>query len=170
MDQDMEDTEPDAQGSDPFDNLQDSDTTTLGESTEELPQPETEPMDPGRDEPMEPEAARASTSTGGSNPQSKETLISRYPTLTYGLQETHTTILPYTTWFSVVGTKKSAGLQYAARLNSIWDMVPNTIQNIAAGSTHAPAARGFFNRPVGSGLTVTTNAAFPHEYGKEINI
>ena len=46
----------------------------------------------------EPAAARASASSGG-NQVSKETQISIPPTLTYGLQETHTTILPWRCWF-----------------------------------------------------------------------
>ena len=50
-----------------------------------------------------PTAAAARTSgTSGNNNVSKETPISTYPSLTYGLQETHTTILPWTGWVSII--------------------------------------------------------------------
>lgn len=77
------------------------------------------------DDPM-PEAslaARAGTSSSGSSQVSKETPISSYPSISYGLPETHTCILPHTTWLTAVGLSKSAGLPLKIRMNSPYDMI-----------------------------------------------
>ena len=65
---------------------------------------------------------------GAGNAVSKETMVSPYPSLSYGLQETHTTVLPWTGWFSVCNLDKEAPVQLPIRMNSPIDMV-----NIACG-------------------------------------
>lgn len=108
----------------------------------------------------EPEAARASVAaSGGNSAQSKETPISRYPTLTYGLQETHTTILPWKGWVSYAWLDKSAPLKLSLRLNSIWDIFPTSVENLTSGATIA--AKAFYNRPIGTGAVNAATATFP---------
>ena len=108
----------------------------------------------------EPEAARVgAASSGGNNPQSKETPISIYPTLTYGLQETHTTILPWSGWVSFGWLDKSTPLKLALRMNAIWDIFPNTITDLASGGSIA--AKAWHNRPIGTSSANTANAVFP---------
>ena len=58
--------------------------------------------DEGGDEPM----ALARIGNGGMNSVSKETPISSYPNLSYGLPETHTTIIPWTGWITSSLTRK----------------------------------------------------------------
>ena len=65
----------------------------------------------------------ATTGPAGNNPQSKETQISTYPSLSYGFQETHTTIIPWTGWLSVIGLTTSNPQQLQIRMNSICDWI-----------------------------------------------
>lgn len=97
--------------------------------------------------PIQPEAAsRQATSSGGNSGISKETPISSYPSLTYGLQETHTTILPWTCWISAGGLDKTTPAQLRIRMNAIQDMLDVTTE--AAPSSSTPATtKGFYNRP-----------------------
>ena len=89
----------------------------------------------GGDEPMQ-EAARM---PGGDNMQSKETPISPYPTLTYGLQETHTTILPWTGWLSANELDYATPVQLPIRMNAIHDMVPITTGTDPAAGVSYPS-------------------------------
>nr|QJI53844.1 MAG: capsid protein [Parvo-like hybrid virus UC4] len=95
-----------------------------------------------RDEAMpEAQAQRASGGTGG-NQVSKETPIS-IATPSYGLQETHTTILPWTGWISVAALDKQAAAQLKVRMNTPWDMLD--VQTEAAPSDGAlPITKGFY--------------------------
>lgn len=71
-------------------------------------------------------AARSSSAaSGGNNPVSKETPISNYPSLSYGLQETHTTILPWTGWLTVALGKplETAPVQLKLRMNTPYDFI-----------------------------------------------
>lgn len=108
-------------------------------------------------EPME--QARMAQTTTGANSVSKETPISRYPSLTYGLQETHTTIIPWRTWFSVGYLDHADPVRAEFRLNAIWDMMITTITAITAGSSIG--AKGLYNRPVGPAGATQANADFP---------
>lgn len=81
--------------------------------------------------------------TSGNNNVSKETPISNYPTLNYGLQETHTTILPYKTWFSVYRADTGTPIQVGIRMNSIVDMM----SGLSMGNATTTLAKGFYNRP-----------------------
>lgn len=85
---------------------------------------------------------QASSSSGNSN-VSKETPISNYPTLNYGLQETHTTILPYKTWFSVYRADTGTPIQVGIRMNSIVDMMSGLSMNNATSAL----GKGLYNRP-----------------------
>lgn len=67
--------------------------------------------------------ALAASSGGGPNSVSKETPISNYPSLTYGLQETHTTILPWTGWLSAARLDKDTPVVLELRMNTPYDMV-----------------------------------------------
>ena len=90
-------------------------------------------------------AQRAGTAaaTGGSNPVSKETPISNYPTLTYGLQETHTTILPWTGYLTVAEVDKGTPAQLRIRMNAIWDMIDVTTGTSPADGAAFPS-KGFY--------------------------
>jgi len=133
----------------------------LGSLPELPPDEEDEPMDGGTettDAPMA-EAARTAAGPGGSNPVSKETPISNFPTLTYGLQETHTTILPWTGWCSYGWLDKDSPLQIKLSMNSIWDMFPNAVFELASGGSIA--AKAIHNRPVGTSGANVAGAVFP---------
>lgn len=116
----------------------------------------------------EPEAqlARMGGGTGPGNPVSKETPISIYPTLTYGLQETHTTILPWTGYFSIVGSDLSTPTVQEIRLTQPHDIL---ITQPAAPPTGATAGwtKGIFSKKFNDsskctdGASVSTTASFP---------
>lgn len=70
----------------------------------------------------------AAFSGGGSGPngQSKETPVSNPPSITYGLQETHTTILPWNGWLSAQLLDYGTAVKLPIRMNAPVDMVPIT--------------------------------------------
>ena len=98
------------------------------------------------DDPMGEEVNARSSAGGGQNPQSKETPISRYPTLTYGLQETHTTILPFTFWFSSACHTAGAPAVMKIRLNSIYDFIGSEVETLGIGDTPVTATN--YARPI----------------------
>lgn len=108
----------------------------------------------GEDVDMGESAMRSS----GTNPQSKETAISPYPTLTYGLQETHTTILPFTYWFSAACTSTVTPSVHKIRLNSVYDFVLTAVTSLAESAQPTPGA--CHNRPIGPNGTGAFNT-FP---------
>lgn len=95
-------------------------------------------------------AARASSS-GGSNPVSKETEVSTYPNLSYGLPETHTCILPWTGWLSVAKLKTSTPVQIRVRMNSPADMI-----DCATNDSTAALTQGVYNQPIKEDGTLAT--------------
>lgn len=108
------------------------------------------PMDAsGTVEPV-PEAAAARSSGGGGGPSavSKETPISNYPSLSYGLQETHTTILPWNGWCSMAIAEFAnlTPVQMKIRMNTVWDMFNTTLAASPAINT-APTANGLYGVP-----------------------
>lgn len=116
----------------------------------------------GRGEP-DAEMAAARAGEGGASGVSKETPISQYPSLSYGLQETHTTILPWTGWLSGTGVGKTVPLQLRMRMNAPWDIADTTtITTPAAGSV--PAELGFVAKPLGVRGEVS-GSAYPEEFG-----
>ena len=91
------------------------------------------PMPPAGD-PNDPPQAMARAGGGGNNPVSKETPISRYPTLTYGLQETHTTILPWEAYFSATKLDHTAPVVAELRLTQPFDCLKTSLTGLTAGS------------------------------------
>ena len=113
-----------------------------------------------QDDPMQGEqlmAARAGG--GGNNPVSKETPISQGVGLSYGLPETHTAIIPWTTFVSYGFLDHDAPLQLQLRMNAIWDMMANSVTTLASAGTIA--AKAFHTRPVGPGGVNTALMTFP---------
>ena len=107
-------------------------------------------------------AARVS-SGGGPNMPSKETPISNYPSLTYGFQETHTTILPWTGWIMASKLDTAQPVQLVVRMNTPVDMVP--ISTIATPSLPAtPSTKGFYTTPSAEDGTFS-NLGFPETMG-----
>lgn len=104
-----------------------------------------DPMDAsGQVEPVA-EAAARSGGGGAGNPVSKETPISNYPSLSYGLQETHTTILPYVAWMTLKLSKTDLVAQkLEIRLNTVWDMLNTTI-TAPPGAGVAFGTPGFYS-------------------------
>lgn len=102
--------------------------------------------DGGGDEPME---MVARIGGGGPNSVSKETPISPYPSLTYGLQETHTTILPWTGWLTgcvAPSASTQTPLQLKIRMNTPYDMLDVTVgTNPADGTLFTGGA--FYSKP-----------------------
>lgn len=99
----------------------------------------------GRADPQDNQLALAANSGGGGGiqGQSKETPISIPPSITYGLQETHTTILPWTGWVSCVALDYAAPVQLPIRMNGVNDILPfTTLSNPAAGA--AFGAKGIY--------------------------
>jgi len=99
------------------------------------------------DDPMGEEVSARSSAAGGQNPQSKETPISRYPTLTYGLQETHTTILPFTFWFSSACHTTGVPAVMKIRLNSIYNFITSPVDG-ALASGGIPVTATNYSRPI----------------------
>lgn len=95
-------------------------------------------------------AARASTASSG-NPVSKETEISIYPNLSYGLPETHTCILPWTGWLSVAKLKTNTPCQLRIRMNS-----PNDMLDVTTNNSGTTIAQGFYNQPIKEDGTLAT--------------
>jgi hypothetical protein len=105
----------------------------------------------GTPEPGPTEAARFTS--GGQSSQSKETPISRYPTLTYGLQETHTTVLPFTAYLTAASMDKGTPIQFRIHINRPTQMVDGPANITATPADGAIATvKGLYNVPLnGSG-------------------
>jgi hypothetical protein len=88
----------------------------------------------------EPEAAMARAGGDSGNTVSKETPISIYPSLSYGIQDTHTTILPWTGFCSVWGLDDDTPVQIKLRMNSPYAFFPNTTLDKTAA-----LAKGIYN-------------------------
>lgn len=68
--------------------------------------------------------------TGAANSVSKETPVLIPPTITYGLQETHTTILPYRSYCTMVTNANSYdGTDLRLRMNGIYDVIAQSLSN-----------------------------------------
>jgi len=122
--------------------VDDEDADLLIQETDDLLSnlPRDDNMNGGGDEPMpESSIARASGPGDGGSKVSKETPVTPYPSLTYGLQETHTTILPYRGYCSVITGGSSAagyaGVKLELRMNGIWDCVVTNVETTLAGTT-----------------------------------
>jgi len=114
----------------------------------------------GPNEEPAPEASAARVGmAAGAGGVSKETPISQYPSLSYGLQETHTTIIPWRTWCSVANLDHGVPAVLELRMNAIWDMMVTETAPLTSGST--AAAKAFYVLPLGPGSTHTAGATFP---------
>lgn len=100
-------------------------------------------------------------SSGGNGPVSKETPVSNYPSLSYGLQETHTTILPWTGWISCFGFDKNEATQLKIRMNTPWDMLDVSMGTTPASGNQPGSAKAFYAVPLDSGAKFNTGAVFP---------
>jgi hypothetical protein len=111
----------------------------------------------------EPEAQRSAQ--GGPNSVSKETPISPYPTLSYGLQETHTTILPWTGWLTVAcNSSTQVPIQLKLRMNTPYDMVDTQIQTSPSAGA-AFTAPGFYGYPSqAGGLRAASGGEYPEQF------
>lgn len=97
---------------------------------------------------------------GPGNQVSKETPISRYPTLTYGLQETHTTILPWTGYLAATGFDHVSPVVIDLRLTQPQDVLAKVVQGLAAG---AAWGKDVYSVPYNNNATrsTATAAEFP---------
>lgn len=124
------------------------------DGAEELPDlGDLDPMD-GNTEAPEASAPLAARAGGGGGPQSvsKETPISQYPSLSYGLQETHTTILPWTGWITATKTGSATDWlpnQLKVRMNTPYDMLDVAIA-ADPGNGVALAGNLFYGVPADS--------------------
>lgn len=112
-----------------------------------------------RSEP-EPEAtlsARAGPAAGMASTVSKETPIS-IAQPSYGLQETHTAILPWTGYLSAGGLDKTTPLQLKLRMNTPYDMVQATIQANPGDGTALVSTKGFYGLPINPSGRTMNNA------------
>lgn len=91
------------------------------------------------------QALARSGGSGSQSNQSKETPISIPPTVTYGFQETHTTIIPYTSYVSVVcpASTNYDGQKLEIRLNGIIDPIMTQVS-----STNPATANGVYSRGI----------------------
>ncbi len=132
---------------DSFDNLRDSDHMSVVAAG---------PV-PG-DGDGEPEVAAARSSGGGAGSVSKETPVSPYPSLTYGLQETHTTILPWTGWCSMTCGQTGVGSTIQLRMNSIYDFWTTAVTPF---TTNPLATGAVYDKPILSDGTISNSFSFP---------
>lgn len=134
----------------------------LPDTAEDDPMDSSGPAAPA-DDPMG-ETALARAPGGGPNSVSKETPISPYPSLTFGLQETHTTILPWTAWLSVSLPQWTVQTQtqMKMRMNSPYDMLESTLSTSPAVGA-APTVNGLYGCPFDqTGKRVNNgNVAYP---------
>lgn len=107
----------------------------------------------------EPEAARVASGGGPGGPVSKETPISPYPTLTFGLQETHTTILPWTGYMSAVGMDLGTPIVLELRTTQPFDMIKSEITATPVAGASVAWAKGLYTRKFNDSNLVTDAAS-----------
>ena len=105
------------------------------------------------------EEVSAARAAGGPSPVSKETPISPYPSLSYGVQETHTTILPYRAYASFGLLDHDTPLQLRIRTNTINDLMLTELTALASAGTIG--VKKFHTLPVGPDGKNTAGAVFP---------
>jgi hypothetical protein len=112
----------------------------------------------------EPTLAMAMTAPTGSiadtSGRTSETPVSLPPTITYGLQDTHTTILPAVFWMSAPSLTYGTPTTIGIRMNSIYDIIETgTIRTTIT-------ANQFWTKKCGTGShTGTTGYNWPSEFG-----
>ena len=117
------------------------------------------------DEPMQ-ETTLARASNGGPNQVAKETPITQARP-TYGLQETHTTILPWTGWITAAGLDKRRPQQLKIRMNTPWDMLDATTSDIGTADGINITTKGLYNRQIDTSGKYSTSqqSRYPVEFG-----
>ena len=117
------------------------------------------------DEPMQ-ETTLARASNGGPNQVAKETPITQARP-TYGLQETHTTILPWTGWITAAGLDKRTPQQLKIRMNTPWDMLDATTSDIGTTDGINITTKGLYNRQIDTSGKYSTSqqSRYPVEFG-----
>lgn len=103
-------------------------------------------------------ALMARSSGGGPNAPSKETPISSYPNISYGLPETHTAVYPWTGWFSIATVDKNTAVQLPIALNTPVNMVNVTLG--ASAAVGAVPTKGFYRDPLNP-LGQNAGSSFP---------
>lgn len=105
---------------------------------------------------------------GGNNQVSKETPISPYPSLPYGLQETHTCICPWTGYVSPIGMDYNNNVVLDLRLTQPHDIVATQTVDPPTGTALANGVwgRGLFNvkynaKTTSTNLTVLDWVGYP---------
>jgi hypothetical protein len=170
---DMEDDSPPDLGElIPGNNLNDT-TDTGGAQVGERRDREGTMTDPGnrgtRDgDDVNMEAARIGSGGGPGGGVSKETPVSPYPSLSYGLQETHTTVLPWVGWCAAAGLDNATPLQLRLRMNAPYDFLDMTTSPNPAADGAVIATKGFYATKVdgvGRYTNTTGNPAFPVQFG-----
>lgn len=114
------------------------------------------------DETMEPvqEAQRVASSGGLANTEGRtsETPVSIPPTITYGLQDTHTTIIPVSGYMSLVNLHWNEPTTIALRLNSMFGTYETgTVANSVAASTNKQIITHRANEAAITAETTTAN-------------
>lgn len=100
-----------------------------------------------QDEPMEMATMSRQAGPSGSNQVAKETPII-IATPSYGLQETHTTILPWTGYITAAGLNKRTPQQLKIRMNTPWDMLDATTNEIGSTDGAYITTKGLYNRQI----------------------
>ena len=111
----------------------------------------------------------ASAGPVGAGHVSKETPISPAQP-SYGLQETHTTILPFNFWFSVAAPNYDGTHKMAIRTNSIQDVVLTELDTAAADATWVPGK--LYNVPLNNSTdgkrTESVTTVSPYEFPRTL--
>ena len=105
-----------------------------------------------------------------SHGRTRETPISNWPTLTYGLQETHTTILPYKGFVGIVFSE-FAGTKLELRLNAPYDNIMTTTVASLTSNTTGVLSKGLneVNGPTSATTFGTYTFPLEHTAGASIN-
>lgn len=103
--------------------------------------------------------------------RTSETAVSIPPTITYGMQDTHTTIHPMCYWFSMVSLDHAIPKLHAVRLNSIYQCISKGVPdiNFNTGPWTKKALDGQYTFTAGSPPTITgLYDEFPYQPGSSI--
>lgn len=121
------------------------------------------PIDMDGDPEAPTESAMVARGAGpGGNQVSKETPISPYPSLSYGLQETHTTVLPWVGWITAAGIDKGVPLQLPIRMNAPYNMLPVTLTTIGGTDGARLTTKGLYSRNLDQDNRVGTAGRYEH--------
>lgn len=108
---------------------------------------------------LAPMAAFGAPMSGGladTSGRTSETAVTIPPTITYGLQDTHTTIIPTIFWLSAINLSNNVPLQISLRLNSFNDIIESLTGDIISAD-NAFATPSWCNKRANDG-TITTGS------------